>query len=77
MISDEIDAAVGDDRAFSEDVFNKQENDDITNAFVKIENDPCVTKVGRIIRKFSIDELPQLSIFSGATCLLGNRPLPL
>lgn len=43
----------------------------------KIKNDPRVTKVGRIIRKTSIDELPQLfDVFRGKMSLVGPRPLP-
>lgn len=46
--------------------------------FKKINNDPRVTKVGKIIRKYSIDELPQLiNILRGDMSLVGNRPLPL
>ena len=42
---------------------------------VKIKNDPRVTRVGNVIRKFSIDELPELFlVFSGKMSLVGPRP---
>ena len=41
----------------------------------KFKNDPRVTKFGRILRKMSIDELPQLiNVFIGNMSLIGNRP---
>jgi lipopolysaccharide/colanic/teichoic acid biosynthesis glycosyltransferase len=78
MISDDEVMLVGDDFVVSESDFNKEKKEEIENAFVKIENDPRVTKVGKFIRKYSIDELPQLfNILKGDMSIVGNRPLPL
>lgn len=52
-------------------------NSDTTGPIFKMKNDPRITRVGRVIRRLSIDELPQLiNVFKGEMSIVGPRPLP-
>lgn len=67
-----------DGQLYCENLYKHIAAEEGQSTFVKIKNDPRITRIGRIIRNTSIDELPQLyNVLIGDMSIVGNRPLPL
>lgn len=52
-----------------------ESDNEMKGPFFKMNNDPRVTRIGKILRKYSVDELPQfLSVLTGSMSIVGPRP---
>ena len=55
-----------------------EEDNEASGPLFKIRDDPRVTQVGRLLRRLSIDEVPNvINVLRGEMSLVGPRPLPL
>ena len=57
------------EQKYMKEIYNREGN-------FKIKNDPRITRIGRLLRRTSIDELPQvINVIKGSLCVVGPRAL--